>query len=147
MAKGKPVYIEYQTLVVIWLALLASQVIFFAVVWFAKPEIFSAKARGSILDDLPFVTLVFAVIAILFFVLSLVLSRQYMRRAAQDRDAGCVQTGLVLGCALSEIPSILGLVLAFVFSHPYFYLWLALGALGIFLHFPRKGNLDAASSK
>jgi uncharacterized membrane protein (DUF485 family) len=143
-AKRHPITVEYQTLVVIWLGLLASQVVFFFVVWFAKPELFSAPAKDSPLGTTPVVTVVFAAISILFFVLSFVLSRQHMRRAAQDRDAGCVQTGLVLGCALSEIPSLLGLVLAFVFDHPYFYLWLAFGALGIFLHFPRKGNLDAA---
>ena len=93
------------------------------------------------------ITLVFAALALVFVLLSFVLSRQHMRRAIQDQDAGCVQTGLVLGCALSEVPSLLGLVLAFVFDHAYFYLWIALGALGILLHFPRKGNLDAATYK
>lgn len=147
MSKRKPIKVEYQTLVAIWLLLLISQVVFFVVVSYAKPGIFSAEARGSVLDNLPLVTVVFTAIAILFFVLSFVLSRQYMRRAVEDQDAGCVQTGLLLGCVLCEMSSILGLVLAFVFSHPYFYLWLALGTLGIFLHFPRKGNLDAATYK
>src|SRR6478609_689581 len=145
MSKGKPIKVEYQTLVAIWLALIISQLVFFAIVWFAKPEIFTAESRGSFLHNLPLVTVVFAAIAILFFILSFVLKRQYMRRAVEDRDASCVQTGLLLGCVLSEVSSILGLVLAFAFSHPYFYFWLALGALGIFLHFPRKGNLDAAT--
>src|SRR4029079_12877430 len=120
MAKGKPIQVEYQTLVVMWLALPSSQVIFFAIGWFARPNIFSAEARGSFLDNLPLVTLVFSAIAILFFVLSFVLSRQYMRTVARDHGAGCVQTGLLLGCMLSEFSSILGLVLAFVFNHPYF---------------------------
>ena len=146
MSKRKPIKVEYQTLVAIWLLLLISQLVFFGVVSYTRPEIFTAEARGSFLHNSPLVTLVFAAIAILFFVLSFVLTRQYMRRAARDRDASCVQTGLLLGCVLSEVPSILGLVLAFVFDHPYFYFWLALAALGIVLHFPRKGNLDAASS-
>lgn len=146
MSKRKPIKVEYQTLVAIWLGLLISQLVFFELVSFAKPEIFTAEARGSIIHNLPLVTIVFAAIALLFFVLSFVLRGQYMRRAARDGDASCVQTGLLLGCVLSEVSSILGLVLAFVFSHPYFYLWIALGTLGIVLHFPRKGNLDAASS-
>ena len=147
MSKGEPIKVKYQTLVVLWLALLSSQALFFGIVWFARPGILTTEARGSILHNSPLVTVVFAAIAILFFVLSFVLKRQYMRRAVQDRDASCVQTGLLLGCMLSEVSSILGLVLAFVFNHPYFYFWLALAALGIVLHFPRKGNLDAASSK
>jgi hypothetical protein len=145
MVKGNSIKVEYQTLVAIWLGLLISQLVFFEIVSYTKPEIFSAETRGSFLHNLPLVTPVFAVIAIIFFILSFVLSGQYMRRAVRDRNAGCVQTGLLLGCVLSEVSSILGIVLAFVFNHPYFYLWLALGALGIFLHFPRKGNLDAAS--
>lgn len=145
MKNKNPVKVSYQTLVVIWLALLASQVLFFFIVWFTKPGILDTEMQRPFLGSLPLITVVFAAIAILFFILSFVLSRQYIRRAARDRDAGCVQTGLVLGCALSEVPSILGLVLAFVFEHPYFYIWLAFGALGIFLHFPRKGNLDAAT--
>jgi hypothetical protein len=143
----KPMQVEYKTLVVIWLALLTSQVLFLVLVYFVKPELFVPDASRSLLADQPLITLVFAALAIVFVFLSFVLSRQHMRRAVRDQDAGCVQTGLVLGCALSEVPSLLGLVLAFAFDHPYFYLWIALGAFGILLHFPRKGNLDAATYK
>lgn len=143
--RNKPMHVEYKTLVVIWFALLTSQVLFLLLVYFFKPELFVLDASKSLLADKPLITLVFAGLALVFVILSFVLSRQHMRRAIQDQDAGCVQTGLVLGCALSEVPSLLGLVLAFAFDHPYFYLWIALGALGILLHFPRKGNLDAAT--
>lgn len=152
MGKGKPLKVQYQTLVVIWIALLMSQVIFLALVWFVDPELFAAGRADSLADlrdkffgDMPLVTLAFALVAVVFLLLSFVLSRQHMRRAIQDQDAGCVQTGLVLGCALAEIPSLLGMVLAFAFGYPYFYAWIALSIFGILLHFPRKGNLDAAT--
>lgn len=145
--RNKPMQVEYKTLVVIWFALLTSQVLFLLLVYLVKPELFVLDASRSLLADQPLITLVFAALALVFIILSFVLSRQHMRRAIRDQDAGCVQTGLVLGCALSEVPSLLGLVLAFAFDHPYFYLWIALGALGILLHFPRKGNLDAATYK
>jgi magnesium-transporting ATPase (P-type) len=149
----KPIQVKYQTLVVLWIALLFSQAMFLVLVWFVKPELFAAgpsrTARDgfsiAFLHDMPLVTVVFAAIAIIFLLLSFVLSRQHMRRAVEDQDAGCVQTGLILGCALSEVPSLLGLLLAFAFDHPFFYLWIALGIFGILLHFPRKGNLDAAT--
>lgn len=144
MAKREPVEVKYGTLVVLWFALLASQAIFLFVAYFTKPELFSFELSRSFFGHMPLVTLVFAASALLFFILSLVISRQHMRRAVRDHDAGCVQTGLVLGCALSEVSSVLGLILAFAFDHPYFYVWIALGTLGILLHFPRKGNLDAA---
>ena len=145
--QDRPMQVEYKTLVIIWFALLTSQVIFLLLVYFLKPELFVMDAATSLLADQPVITLVFAALALVFVILSFVLSRQHMRRAIEDQDAGCVQTGLVLGCALSEVPSLLGLVLAFAFDHPYFYLWIALGAFGILLHFPRKGNLEAATYK
>lgn len=147
MKNRKTVNVSYQTLVTLWFAMLSSQVIFVVMVYFIKPELFVFDESRSVFDEMPLVTVVFALIAIVFFILSFVLRGQHMRRAVQDQDAGCVQTGLLLSCALSEIPSLLGLVLAFAFDHPYFYLWIALGALGVLMHFPRKGSLDAATYK
>jgi hypothetical protein len=156
MPNRKPIKIQYQTLVIIWLALLLSQVVFLAFVYFTRPDLIGAKpvsdslsaGAASLTDFLgpkPLITLAFAGSALVFFFLSQVLSRQHVRRAIRDHDASCVQTGLVLGCALSEISSILGLVLALAFDYPYFYLWIALGAFGIILNFPRKGSFEAAS--
>jgi hypothetical protein len=150
MSNREPVKIEYQTLVVIWFALLMSQVLFFVLIWFVKPELVSTRylTAGSfreVLGTQPLITLVFAGSALIFFVLSQAIARQHMRRAVRDHDAGCIQTGLVIGCALSEISSILGVILALLFNYPYFYLWIALGALGILMNFPRRSNLVAAT--
>ena len=139
--------IEYKTLVAIWFALLVSQLIFFVLVWFVNPGLISADTSAPFLGDKPLIVLAFFGSALIFFGLSLILSHQYIHRAVRDHDADCVQTSLTLGCALSEIPSILGLILALFFAYPYFYLWIALGAFGVLLHFPRKGNLDAALSQ
>jgi hypothetical protein len=153
MPNGKPVNVKYGSLVIIWFALLTSQVLFYLVVWFVKPELFGGPDPVPVASDTPFfsqkplIILAFAGSALVFFGLSLILSRQHMRRAVRDRDAGCLQTGLTLGCSLSEIPSILGVILALFFNYPYFYLWVALGTFGILLNFPRKTNLDAANSR
>jgi len=148
MADNKPVKVQYQTLVVIWFALLMSQVVFFMFIWFSKPELIStrylsASSVREILGSQPLITLVFAGSALIFFMLSQAIARQHMRRAVRDRDATCIQTGLVIGCALSEISSVLGVILALLFNYPYFYLWIALGTLGILMNFPRRSNLDA----
>ena len=147
MPNRKPATVSYQTLVMLWFAMLSSQLIFLVLVYFLKPGLFTFDESRSVFDEMPLVTVAFAAIAIVFFVLSFLLSRQHMQRAIQEGDTGCVQTGLVLGCVLSEVSSILGLVLALLLDHPYFYLWIALGTLGILMHFPRKGNLDAARYK
>ena len=138
------VKVKYETLVIIWGALLASQALFVLVVYLAKPELFSFEFNQTFLGKHAIVTVLFAAAAIAVFVLSFVLRNQHMRRAVIDQDAGCVQTGLVLGCSLSEISSVLGVVLAFVFDYQYFFFWIALGLIGILFHFPRRNALLAA---
>jgi hypothetical protein len=141
MAKGKPIKVEYKTLVVLWGALLFSQVLFLGIVYMIKPELLSSQFSQPLLGKHPVVIILFAAAAIAVFVLSFILRNQHMRRAVADQDAGCVQTGLLLGCALSEISGFLGMVLAFVFDYQYFFLWIALAIIGILLHFPRRQNL------
>jgi len=141
------VKVKYETLVVLWAALLFSQVTFLVVIYFVKPELFTFDFSGPLFGKHPIVVILFAAAAIAVFVLSFVLRNQHMRRAAVDQDAGCVQTGLVLGCALSELSSVLGIVLALVFDYPYFFLWIALGIIGVLCHFPRRDSLDAANYK
>lgn len=141
----KPITVQYQSLVVIWFALLMSQILFFILAWFIKPGLARFDASAPFLTNKPAITVVFCASAIVFFGLGLILSRQHNTRALRDRDATCLQTGLTIGCALSEIPSILGLILALAFDYPFYYLWIALGAFGVLLHFPRKRNLDAAN--
>ena len=141
------VKVRYETLVVIWFALLFSQLMFLGIIYLVKPELFDLSSAGPVLSDQPLIIIAFAAAAIAFFGLSQVLSGQHLRRAVQDQDQTCVQTSLVLGCALSEVSTLLGVILAFVFEYHYFFLWIALGALGILLNFPRKSALAAASYK
>ena len=117
---------------------------FLLVVYLLKPELFTFDFSQPYFGKHPIVIILFAAAAIAVFVLSFMLRNQHMRRAVIDKDASCVQTGLVLGCALSEISSLLGVVLAFVFDYHYFFLWIALGMIGVLFHFPRKNNLLAA---
>jgi hypothetical protein len=102
---------------------------------------------APIFGEQPLIIVAFAASALVFLVLGFVISRQHIRRAELDQDAGCVQTGLVLGCALSEVPSIFGLLLAFIWEYQYFYFWIVLSIIGILIHFPRRGDLDAATYK
>ena len=139
--------VKYETLVTIWGALLVSQFLFVFVVYMVKPELFTFDFSAPYFGKYPIVIAVFAVAAISVFVLSFVLRNQHIRRAVMDQDAGCVQTALVLGCVLSEISSLLGIVLAFVFDYHYFYFWIGLGLIGVLFHFPRRDNLLAAGYK
>jgi hypothetical protein len=138
---------SYKTLVIIWLALLASQVIFLVVIFFAKPEVFRFDLTKPALGENFVVTAAFAGLAIMNFGLSFVMKKRSYSQAAEKQQIAYVQTGLILACALCEAISLLGMVLAFVFSYQYFFLWFALGIFGILLHFPRRESVLAASYK
>ena len=138
------VKVKYETLVIIWAALIFSQLMFLGLIYALKPELFVFDFTQPLLGKHPVVTVLFAAAAIVVVILSFLLRNQHIRRSVIDQDATCVQTALVLGCALSEISSVLGVVLAFVFDYQYFFLWIALGLTGVLLHFPRRGTLLAA---
>ena len=132
---------------VIWLALLASQVMLLVVIFFAKPEVFRLDWSQPLLGKIPMMTLMFALLAISNLVLSFVFSRKYIGQAISEQKPALVQMAMILGCALCEAISLFGVVMAFAFSYQYFFLWVALGITGTILHFPKRDNLIAASYK
>lgn len=137
----------YQTLIILWFALLMSQFVFLVVVFFAKPEAYrfdSSKLYGGE----SFILLpILAIAAIICFAMSFVFRSKFINQAINEQNIGLVQTGLIMGCALSEAVSIFGLVIAFTTANSLFLLWFALGITGIILSFPKRDNLIAASYK
>lgn len=137
----------YRTMVVVWFALLNSQLLLLVVLYFAKPDVFKFDFSKSLLGENTAMTIVLAVLGVSAFLLSFVLRRKFINRAISEQKLEFVQTAMIIGCALCEAVSLFGLVLAFSQSYQYFFLWFALGILGIIVHFPRRENLIAASYK
>ncbi len=73
--------------------------------------------------------------------------KKSLEQAVAEQNVRHVQIGLIIGCALCESISLIGMVLIIVFAYPFFYLWFALGIFGVFLHFPRRQQLLDASYK
>jgi hypothetical protein len=138
---------SYRTLIILWFALLNSQVLLLAALYFAKPTIFEFDFSKSLLGENAAMVIVLAILAVSTFLLSFALRRRFINQAIAEQKMGLVQTALIVGCALCEASSLFGLVLAFALSYQYFFLWFALGILGMILHFPRRENLIAASYK
>jgi F0F1-type ATP synthase membrane subunit c/vacuolar-type H+-ATPase subunit K len=138
---------QYQTLVVVWGALLMSQVLFIVMLVFTKPNLFRFDFSASPLEPSSTMILGLAVAAAVCFVLSFGFKRRLYERAVEEQNLAQVQSGLVIALALCEASSLFGLVLAFAFDYPYFFLWFVLGILGMLLHFPRHADLLAAGYK
>ncbi len=138
---------KYRTMVTIWFILLLSQFMFFGVVIAIKGEVFVIDESQPMLGSNPPIVIAFAFLAVTNLVLSFFLKRRLLDQAVVEQKPTLIQTGLVIACALCESISIIGVVLAVAFSYQYFYLWIALGIFGIFLHFPRRQQLIDASSR
>ncbi|MGI8786139.1 MAG: hypothetical protein ACR2HG_00070 [Pyrinomonadaceae bacterium] len=145
--QNKNVEQQYQTLIVLWFALLVSQLMFLVVLFFAKREIYNFDFSKSPLGENSMIIIIFAVLGLSMFLTSFVLRKKFLDQAVAEQKPPLVQTAMIIGCALCEAVSLIGLVLAFAFNYQYFFLWFALGILGIILHFPRRDNLIVASYK
>jgi F0F1-type ATP synthase membrane subunit c/vacuolar-type H+-ATPase subunit K len=138
---------SYRTLILIWFALLNSQLILLLVLYFAKPEIFRFDFSKPLLGENSVMVIVLAVLAVSTFLLSFVLRKKFFNQAITEQKMELVQTAVIIGCSLCEAISLFGFVLVFILNYQYFFLWFALGILGIILHFPRRDNLIDASYK
>ena len=137
---------QYQTLVIIWGALLMSQFMFLVIIFVTKPELYNFDFSKPLLGGENFVVIILlAILGISTFLLSFVLKKKFLAQAVNEQKPALVQTAMIVGCALCEATTLFGLVLAFAFSYQYFFAWFALGILGIILHFPKRDNLFAAS--
>lgn len=141
-------------MVVIWASLFMSQVLFLVLVYFTRPRLFrfnfahpvlggSSRSTGSTAA----LIIGFAVAALAAVLFSFAFRRRLDDRAAAEQDSAQVQAGLIIALALCEASSLFGLTLAFAFDYPYFFAWIALGLIGMLLHFPKRDALHAASHR
>lgn len=135
---------HYQILMIIWVSLLFSQLLFLIVAFVAKPELFRFDFSQGPLEPSSLVILGLALIALACVAASFILKRRLYERAVEQQDPGQVQSGLITALALCEGSSLIGLFLAFAFDYQYFFLWFALGVLGMLFHFPSQNDLLAA---
>jgi|SRR6185503_18885128 F0F1-type ATP synthase membrane subunit c/vacuolar-type H+-ATPase subunit K len=137
----------YRTLAIIWLVLLFSQFALFGVAWSIGRAAAEANIEHGFLSEMPVIIIGAVLLAATNLVISIVIHRRSIEQAIAEQNVKYVQTGLIIGCALCESISLIGMVLLLAFAYPYFYYWFALGIIGIFLHFPRRQNLINASVK
>lgn len=152
--KADDIEAKFKTLILIWASLLMSQVMFVVIVFITRPKLFHFDFTQPILGDgttksgsTTAMIIGFAVAAITSVLFSFAFRKRLNERAVAEQNPAQVQTGLIIALALCEASSLFGLALAFAFDYQYFFLWIALGIVGMALHFPRRNELRAASCK
>lgn len=135
----------FGTMMTIWAALVMSQMFFPVIVFFAKPELFRFDLTKSLFGDYAVEIGFLGFISIVNLIVSFTLRKRFTDQAISTGRIALVQTAMIFGCALCELASLFGLLVAFVFDFQYFFVFSALGILGTLLHFPRRSDIHAVS--
>ena len=138
---------QYQSLVIIWGAILMSQIMFLVVLFVTKKELFEFRFDQPVTGQSGSMILGFAVVALTCVGFSFAFKRRFFERAVEQQEPNLIQTGTIIALALCEASSLIGLCLAFAFDYQYFFAWFVLGIAGILFHFPRQNDLLAAGYK
>ena len=138
---------QYQTLIVLWAAILMSQFMLILVLFFTKQELFEFQFSQPVEGQSGAMILGFAVAAITCVGFSFAFKRRFLERAVEQQEPKLIQTGMIIAVALCEAASMIGMCLAFAFDYQYFFAWFILGIAATLLHFPRQNGLLAAGYK
>jgi ATP/ADP translocase len=133
---------RYQTMLILWFALLMSVVMYFVFLQFAAPAIANAENQPN-----SRLIVVINALGAVFVLASFVVKRKLLERSVEKQDVVLVQKAMVFACALCEVSALLGLLERFVVGNREYYLLFILAAVGDLFHVPRRSQLEAASYK
>ncbi|MGE3467140.1 MAG: hypothetical protein AB7J13_09415 [Pyrinomonadaceae bacterium] len=136
---------SYSTLFTVWSALFASQFTFIVILFFIRPELFKFDLTKPLLNENAVIVVALGVASLINIAVSIALRKNFVERAIAESKVELVQTGMIVGCALAEVVSLIGLFLALAFDYQYFFIFSILGTLGMLLHFPKRSTVHAAS--
>ena len=131
---------RYQTLVVLWFALLMSVVMYFILTLLATPGTSPPQNASLFIFGL-------TALGTLLVVLSFPIKAKLLERSVERQDITLVQKALVVACAICEVSVLLGVLEFFTIGNREYLLLFLVGGGGIALHFPRRSQLEAASYK
>ena len=128
---------RYRTLLILWAAMFISVLSFLLFI----------NVSSVIPAANPKLSLTLNLIGIVPVAASFILKIKMLQKAIEGRRLDLVQVAYVLAFALCEIAALLGLMSHYLTGSNDYYLGFGLGLIGIFMHFPRKQYLLAASNR
>lgn len=134
---------RYQTLIVLWFALLMSVGLYFALALLVAPAAVSERSNPT--RSLWIVAL--TALGTVLVIFSFAVKQKLLERSVEQQDVSLVQKALVIACAMCEASALLGLLERFLVGNREYYWLFSLAAAGIVFHFPRRNQLESASYK
>jgi hypothetical protein len=128
--------LQYRTLLILWVALLMSVVMYFVVTFF----IVRPATETNLL-----LTITLSGLSVLLVFVSFAVKSRFLSRSVDSQDIKLVRIGSVIAWAICEAAALLGLVDFMLTPDRYYFVPMALAFLGILLHFPRRNQLVKAS--
>ena len=140
--KNMTIDVRHRTMLTLWFAQMISVVMFLLLTQFVAN---SSEQPGPAANNL--LSFALAAVAMFLAVISFVVRSKLLQRSVERQDPSLVQSAMVVGCALCEVPALLGVLERFILPGRDYLVLLAISFVGMALHFPRRGNLLAASYK
>ncbi|MFT3745003.1 MAG: hypothetical protein QM785_12010 [Pyrinomonadaceae bacterium] len=137
----------YRTLLIIWAALVVSQFFFIVILFVLRPALFKFEFTQPLIGSNPVIILIGGAIAVSNLFLSFIFKKRFLDQSVNEQNVGLVQTAMIAACALCESISMIGLVAAFIANYQYFFIFFALGILGMLFHMPKRNDIHAATFK
>jgi hypothetical protein len=142
--------VRLRTMRILWAVFLVTVGLYALVAYLANPmsDVERARVQGDpVPTGIPAALLILFAAGVAAVVASFVLKQAFARKAAAGQRPALFQQGLILAFVFCEVAALLGLMGLFMTGNRYACALLALGALGVALHFPRRGPLLAAYFK
>jgi uncharacterized membrane protein YdcZ (DUF606 family) len=131
---------RYRVMLVLWFALFSTLGVYSLVSLFIhQPNPDDSQSR--------ILTFAFTTVGTLIVVVSIAVKQKFLAQAIEKQQIGLVLTGLIVGMALCEAAALFGLMDRLITGNRYYFVLLIIAGIGMFLHFPRRESLEAASYK
>lgn len=132
------VELRHRNILIIWAAILMLVPMYLVLIWINSVPPDPEKSTLS------FMLLGLSLVPV---VISFLVKQKLLAKAAELQKLELVQQAYVVAFVLCEAALLLGLVTYFVTGSPYYVAAIAIGALGLLMHFPRKQHLLDATFK
>ena len=131
--------VRIRTLRMIWISMLFSLAGFFVITFVQQPS--------ADLTPNPTLSLIFLLVGASTTLMSFLVRSKLLSRAVDQQQVTLVQQAYIVGWAINEVTSLLGVIDFFATGHRHYYILLIISACGLLLQFPRREPVMNAAFK
>ncbi|MFZ0063251.1 MAG: hypothetical protein WAL47_14565 [Pyrinomonadaceae bacterium] len=130
---------RYRSMLILWIGQVMSVLLFFMVTQFLEPP--NDLSENNVLS------FVLAGVGTFCAIISFFVRGKLLQQSVEKQDLALVQTAVITGRALCEVPAVLGVAERFLLPGREYLLLLIISLVAMILHYPRRSDLLAASYK